>query len=123
MLETLPVWSNVQPQLQPHPSCLKLSKLGNAGKRVAGAVAFFPTRFSQAVCCAWLTAKYVLYSKHDARPTVSFAIRLRRQEICFERSPREPKTLHAHIVRAEWSAKQFIAIRSGSVVTVSMLSR
>src|SRR5215469_1607613 len=32
MLETLPVWSNVQPQLQPHPGCLKISKLGNTQK-------------------------------------------------------------------------------------------
>ena len=121
MLETLPVWSNVQPQLQPHPSCLKLSKLGNAGKRVAGAVAFFPIWFSQDVCCAQHNSQYLLSPKDDARRTVSFAVQPRHQEICFERSPREPKTLHAHIVRAEWSAKQFIAIRSGSVVTVSML--
>ena len=33
--------------------------------------------------------------------TVSIAVRLRLQEICFERSPREPKTLDAHIVRVE----------------------
>jgi hypothetical protein len=28
MLETLPMWSNVQPQLQPHPRCM-IMKLGN----------------------------------------------------------------------------------------------
>ena len=44
---------------------------------------------------------------------MSFAARLRHQEICFERSPREAKTLHAHIVRVQWSAKQFIAIKVG----------
>jgi len=44
---------------------------------------------------------------------VSLAARLRHQEICFELSPRKPKTLHAHIVRAHWSAKQFIAIKVG----------
>jgi len=29
MLETLPIWSNVQPQLQPHPCRMKIWKLGN----------------------------------------------------------------------------------------------
>jgi hypothetical protein len=29
MLETLPMWSNVQPQLQPHPRRMKISKVGN----------------------------------------------------------------------------------------------
>ena len=29
MLETLPMWTNVQPQLQPHPFRMKMSKLGN----------------------------------------------------------------------------------------------
>ena len=75
-------------------------------------MAFFPTWFSQAVCCAQHN-KYVLCPKHDGRPTVSFANRLRQQEICFERCLREPKTLHAHIVRAQWNAKQFIAIKVG----------
>ena len=74
---------------------------------------FFPTLFSQAVCCAHHNSKFVLYPKHDARPTVSFAIRLRMQKTCFEHSPREPKTLHAHIVRAQRSAKPFIAIKVG----------
>ena len=29
MFETLPMWSNVQPQLQPHLFRMKISKLGN----------------------------------------------------------------------------------------------
>jgi len=76
-------------------------------------VAFFPTWFSRAVCCASHNSQYVLYPEHDARLAVSFAVRHRYQEICFERIPREPKTLHAHIVRAQWSAKQFVAIQVG----------
>ena len=28
MLEMLPMWSNVQPQLQPHPCRMKISKIG-----------------------------------------------------------------------------------------------
>ena len=28
MFETLPMWSNVQPQLQPHPFRMKISELG-----------------------------------------------------------------------------------------------
>jgi len=28
-VETLPMWTNVQPQLQPHPFRMKISKLGN----------------------------------------------------------------------------------------------
>ena len=82
MLETLPMWSNVQPQLQPHPLRKKISEQGNTRKA--------------------------------SLPTASFAVRLRHQESCFERSPREPKALHAHIVRAQWSATQFISIEVGS---------
>ena len=114
MLETLPVWSNVQPQLQPHPTrCLKISKLGNSRKASRRSCSVFSNRFSQAICCAQHNSRYVLCPKHDAWPTMSFAVRLRHQEICFKRSPREPKTLHAHIVRARWSGKQFIAIKVG----------
>ena len=58
MLETLPVWSNVQPQLQPHLFRMKISKHGDNPKA--------------------------------SRLIVSFVARLRLQEICFERSPREP---------------------------------
>ena len=76
-------------------------------------MAFFPTWFSAAECCTWQNAKHVLYAKRDARPKVSFAFRHRHQEIRFEHSPREPETLHAHIVHAQWSAKQFIAIKVG----------
>jgi hypothetical protein len=35
MLETLPMWSNVQPQLQPHPACMKLSTLPTRLKRIS----------------------------------------------------------------------------------------
>jgi len=113
MLETLPVWSNVQPQLQPHPGCLKISKLGNTQKASRRSCSVFSNLVFafRMLCPAQLP--YVPYPKHYARPPVSFAARLRHQEICFEASPREPKTPHAHIVRAQWSAKQFIAIKVG----------
>jgi hypothetical protein len=52
-------------------------------------------------------------TRKASRPTASFAVRLRHQEICFERSPSEPKTLRARIVRAQWSAKPLIARKAG----------
>ena len=112
MLETLPMWSNVQPQLQPHPFRMKISKLGT-WKGVAGALAFFASWFSAAACCTRHNAKHVLHAKRDVRPTVSFTFRHRHQEIRFEHSPREPETFHAHIVPAQWSANQFIPIKVG----------
>ncbi len=42
MLETLPMWSNVQPQLQPHPRCMKISKLGNHLEGSRRSIGVFP---------------------------------------------------------------------------------
>ena len=113
MLETLSMWSNVQPQLQPHPFRMKISKLRNHLERSRRGLAFFPTWFSVAACCTRHNAKHVLHAKRDVRPTVSFTFRHRHQEIRFEHSPREPETFHAHIVPAQWSANQFIPIKVG----------
>jgi hypothetical protein len=44
---------------------------------------------------------------------MSLDFRHRHQEIRFEHSPREPEMFHAHIVLAQWSANQFIAIQVG----------
>ena len=83
MLETLPMWSDVQSQLQPHPFRMKLSNsetLRKASRRTCG---FFPTWSSRSVCFARTTPQYILCPKHDIRPTVSFAVRAPTPGICF----------------------------------------
>src|SRR5664279_3070003 len=111
MLETLPMWSDVQPQLQPHHQLHEdIETREPPGRESPEQWRSFQPGFRRPYCTR-PNAIHALYAMRDARPTVSFAIR--HQEIRFARSPREPKTLHAHIVRAQWSAEQFIAIKVG----------
>src|SRR5271165_7562934 len=56
-------------------------------------------------------AKHVLHAERDARPVMGLDLRHGNQEICFQNGPREPEICHARIVRAEWSADEFVAIQ------------
>jgi alpha/beta superfamily hydrolase len=67
--------------------------------------------------------KHILDAECDARPVMGFDLRHGNQEIGFHYSAGEPEVRHRRIVRAEWSADQFVAIQIYEALTWSWFLR
>lgn len=81
----------------------------------------FLTWLSAAHVIPGRTPKHVHYAKRDARPKVGFAFRHRCRKIRFERSPREPKTLHTHMSLAKILPHPLYGYQAVAVVVIGSL--
>ena len=97
MLETLPMWSNVQPQLQPHPRCRKISKLGNHMERSRRIVGGFSNLVFAGQILYPAQRQTCLHAKRYARPMMGFDNASKRENPL--RAQSKNQALHPHDAR------------------------